>query len=86
MVQDGRWYQRVGMSTPNELGRTEDAIEMYRKAVELDSDDPITRAAFREALAMQGSTLMRHTRELQPSSCSAPISRIHGSRLLLAKH
>lgn len=42
------------MSIPNELGRTEDAIEMYRKAVELDSDDPITRAAFREALAMQG--------------------------------
>lgn len=27
---------------------------MYRKAVELDSDDPITRAAFGNALAMQG--------------------------------
>lgn len=49
MVQDGRWYQRVGMTITNELGRTEDAIEMHRKAVDLDSDDPITRAAFGKA-------------------------------------
>lgn len=52
LEKNGRWYARIGLPL-RILGRGDDALDMYKKAVELDSNDGPIRAGLGATFAAQ---------------------------------